>query len=117
MIAFNEPDRREEIIGIFRKMLTDMVTRLPRVDRCDGQTAGMLMSVLLDINAYELLPEIKAVFDTDCVDLSAVGDYEVVKSELTPDCRPKGDHYTKQSDIYATNRWLKSFAPAGESEK
>lgn len=117
MIAFNEPDRREEIIGIFRKILTDMVARLPRVDRCDGQTAGMLMSVLLDMNAYELLPEIKAVFDTDCVDLSAVGDYEVVKSELTPDCRPKGDHYAKQSDIHSTNRWLKSFAPAGESEK
>ncbi|MDE6325423.1 MAG: DUF1186 family protein [Duncaniella sp.] len=117
MIAINEPERRGEIIGVFRRILTDMVTSLPKVDRCDGMLAGLMMSTLISINACELLPEIKAVFETDCVDLSAAGDYDAIKSELTPDCRISAECRHDLRDIHAVNKWLKTFVSAIDIER
>ena len=45
----------------------------------------MLVSTLIEINATELIPEIKAVYDTGLVDIMACGDcadviYEIKKN-------------------------------------
>ncbi|MCM1077231.1 MAG: DUF1186 family protein [Bacteroides sp.] len=83
MIAIRNPERRGEIIEIFRRLLKSMVTRLPKQEGCDGQFAGFLMSNLMDIKATELVPEIKDVFATDCVDKTAAGDCEKVIGGMT----------------------------------
>ncbi|MDE6286799.1 MAG: DUF1186 family protein [Muribaculaceae bacterium] len=73
MIVINEPERRPEIIEVLRRLLRRMVSCLPRREACDGNFAGMLMCDLVDINATELIPEIRAVYDTDCVDKTIAG--------------------------------------------
>lgn len=50
----------------------------------------MLVSTLIEINATELIPEIKAVYDTGLVDIMACGDcadviYEIKKPQLNPE--------------------------------
>lgn len=36
----------------------------------------------MDLNAKELLPEVKTLFDADCVNPTIAGDYEEVAREL-----------------------------------
>lgn len=59
-----------------------MVTRLPKQEACDGCFAGFLISSLTDIDAKELIPEIEALFATDCVDKSIAGDCDTVIKEI-----------------------------------
>ncbi len=82
MIAYNEPSRREEILEVFRRLLNMMTENLPAVRCCDGMYAGLVVCALMDINAVELLPEIKAMFDTGYVDCGAAGNYAVVEREI-----------------------------------
>lgn len=82
MIASNHPERRPEIIAIFRRLLVSMTDRLPRQEACDATFAGFVMSVMEDISAKELIPEIKTVFATDCVDKMVAGDADSVISEI-----------------------------------
>ncbi|ROS92586.1 DUF1186 domain-containing protein, partial [Muribaculaceae bacterium Isolate-083 (Janvier)] len=74
MIIFNQPERRGEIIEVFRRLLNNMVSNLPVQRACDGTFAGFVMSNLMDIDAKELIPEIKATFATDCVNKTIAGD-------------------------------------------
>ena len=86
MIAYNEPSRREEILEVFRRLLNMMTENLPAMRCCDRTFAGLVVGALMDINAVELLPEIKAMFDTGYVDCGAAGNYAVVEREIgTPD--------------------------------
>lgn len=73
MIIVNHPERRGEIIEVLRRILKGMVEKLPRREACDGVFAGFLMSYLIDIKAKELVPEIKDVFATNCVDSTIAG--------------------------------------------
>lgn len=82
MIIFNHPERRAEIMEIFRRLLTAMVTRLPRQEACDGAFAGLMMCSLMDIKATELIPEIKAVFATNCVDTTIAGNCSAILRNL-----------------------------------
>ena len=82
MIVFNLQERRQEIIELFRRILKSMVTRLPKQEACDGNFAGFLISSLMDIDAKELIPEIEAVFATDCVDKSIAGDCKKVIEDI-----------------------------------
>lgn len=82
MIAVLHPERREEIIQVFKDYMKRMKERLPLKYACDGDLAGFLISTLSDLNATELLPEIKALFDTGCVELGIVGDYKDVEGNM-----------------------------------
>lgn len=74
MIIFNQPERRDELIAVFRRLLNNMVPNLPVQKACDGTFAVFVMCNLMDINAKELIPEIKATFATDCVNKTIAGD-------------------------------------------
>ncbi len=82
MIAYNEPSRRGEILEVFRRLLNMMTENLPARRCCDGTFAGLVVSALMDINAVELLSEIKTMFDTGYVDCGAAGNYAVVELEI-----------------------------------
>lgn len=82
MIVFNHPERRDEVLAAFRRLLNNMVPNLPVQRACDGSFAGFVMSSLMDINAKELIPEIKATFATDCVNKTIVGDCKKVIKDI-----------------------------------
>ncbi|MCI9607176.1 MAG: DUF1186 domain-containing protein [Muribaculaceae bacterium] len=84
-IGISRPERRGEVIEIFRRLLASMVERLPKRIACDGIYAGMMMSEFVKMRAKELIPEIEAVFATDCVDLSASGNCESVVKDILND--------------------------------
>lgn len=85
MIVYHHPERRSEIIDVLRKLLQSMVTRLPKLDACDGEFAGLALTAITDMNAVELIPEIKRVFDTGCIPDSICGDCEEILGELSDD--------------------------------
>lgn len=100
MIVVNHPERRDEIIDVFRRLLVSMVFRLPERVACDGGFAGFVMSTLMDINAKELIPEIKEVFGTDCVNRTIAGDCDkVVGCIESADCKMDEKMY-RIGDIY-----------------
>lgn len=87
--ALNHPERREEIIEIFRRLLVSMVDRLPSRNACDGSFAGMFMDNLIDMEAKELIPEIKALYATGCVNpMITGGEKDVVSDILSGDTHP-----------------------------
>lgn len=109
MIVFNHPERRDEIIAVFRRLLNSMVSNLPVQRACDGTFAGFVMSNLMDIDAKELIPEIEATFATDCVNKTIAGDCKKVIKDIE---RSRGAiHEDKYQipDIYEQYEALKKF--------
>ena len=82
MVPYFQPERRQEVIGWFRNLLVFYKENLPERRCCDGTLVGMLMNSLIDMNAVELLPEIKAIYDTGLVDTMPCGDYAEVAYEI-----------------------------------
>lgn len=82
MIAFCQPERRDEIIGIFRELLVSMKTRLPKLEACDALFAGSMLCCLCDLGAKELTEEIDALFDTGCVDTTICDSRESVLNDI-----------------------------------
>lgn len=115
MIVFLHPERREEIIEVLRKILQSWVGRLPKQEACDGSLAGSLMSNLMDLGAKELIAEIKAVFETDCVDKTVAGGLQDVLDEIQNGRRFKNREKYKFPDIYQQYDQLRSCAPSNDA--
>ena len=49
----------------------------------DGVLAGSLTSFIMDLQASELLPKLKAMYDTGCVDQMACGSFDKVEKGFT----------------------------------
>lgn len=109
MIVFNHPERRDEIIAVFRRLLNNMVSNLPIRRACDGTFAGFVMSTLMDMDATELIPEIEATFATGCVNKTITGDCkEVIKDIECSRGAIDKDKY-EIPDIYEQYEDLKKF--------
>lgn len=99
-IALLQPQRRNEIIEEYRKILTSMVDRLPKKEACDNSFATLFIRYLIDLRAKELIPEIKAVFATGCV-YEIFGDCEKVIADVQKKVDPEIiDEYVLK-DIYS----------------
>lgn len=81
-IATEEPERREEIIELFRRYLNFMQENIPTQNGCSGYVAAAIISTLINLKATELLPEIKKLFDSDYVNLNVCGTYKDVKRDI-----------------------------------
>ena len=77
-IAIAQPKRRDEVISWFRSVLHFAIKMLPQTQWFDNVLAGMMLHDLIDIQAKELLPEIRAMFATGLVDLGSCGDFDEV---------------------------------------
>lgn len=109
MVVFKHPERRDEIIAVFRRLLNEMITNLPDQKSCDGTFAGFVMSNLMDIDAKELIPEIKAAFATNCVNKTIAGDCkEIIKNIKRGRGAIDKDKYDIP-DIYEQYEDLKKF--------
>ena len=82
MIAYNHPEKRNEIIEIFRRLLKSFITRLPVQNGCDSSFAGSVMSDLIGISAKELISEIKEAYATGYVDDMVCGDADMVVRDI-----------------------------------
>ena len=81
-IAYLHPERRNEVIEWFREILRFATEKLPDTQYFDSELAGMMLNELIYLKAEELLPEIKAMFDTGLVSLACCGDYEKVEKDI-----------------------------------
>jgi hypothetical protein len=67
------------------KARTACVTALTRQLECqdnDAELNGFLIAYLIDLDAVESAPVMKKVFEADKVDISIVGDWDIVQMEL-----------------------------------
>ena len=81
-VALHEPDRREEVIEWFRKVLQFYTGKLEEKNCCDGSLIGLLTIDLFKIQAVELLPELKVLYATGKVDTKCSGNFEQVEKKM-----------------------------------
>lgn len=106
LIVSNQPERRAEVIEWFREVLVFYREKISEVIYCDGNLASMMVNELIDMKAEELLPEIKALYDTGLVDEFGCGNYEKVETLIR-----FGTEHGRQSyplDIYERYREYKA---------
>lgn len=96
-IVWHQPERRAEVIEWFRNLLVFYQGKLENRYCCDGTLVGLLTITLMDLNASELLPELKVLYDTGLVDENCAGDYRTVSREIAT-CKQIGIIYNL--DIY-----------------
>lgn len=100
-IAMEQPERRDEIIGIYRQYLNFMQENMPTHKGCSGYVAASVVSDLIDLKAKELLPEIKKLHDSGYVNLNVCGSYEKVEREINSDKAPLAEFDFKDiKDFY-----------------
>ena len=74
-VAKQHPEYREQVVNIFRDYM-----KTPSME--DGSFNGLLVCELLDLDAVELIDDIRQLYNRGCVDISYAGDMEDVEFEL-----------------------------------
>lgn len=113
-ILHTQPERRDEIIEVLRRLILSIKERIGALDTYDGDFAGFVMSVLMDIKAVELIPEIKQLFATGNVNPTIAGELDDVLEGIYDD-DPKRCEYRESKhmpmSIEDQYKHLQSFAP------
>ncbi len=81
-ISFFYPTRRPEVIAWFERLLTAINKDFPSATYTDAMLNGFIVSDLINIDATELMSELKTMYDNDFVDLMACGDFAEVEKEM-----------------------------------
>lgn len=98
-IALVQPERRNEVIGWFREVIRFATKMLPKTQWIDCDLAGLMLHDLLDIQARELLPELREMFATGLVDLGSCGDFADV-ARMIANPRYIGNPSAYETDTY-----------------
>ena len=86
-IVEHDPERREEVINWFKKVLEFYTDNLEKNHCCDGSLVGLLTNDLMKLKAEELLPELKVLYATGKVNEQCCGDFENVEAKMK-DAKP-----------------------------
>ena len=81
-IALQQPERRQEVLEWFRQFLEFALEHVKECKACDAELTGLLMCELVDLQAIEVLPEVKALFDEKLVDEGICGSYKSVVDDM-----------------------------------
>jgi len=81
-IALHQPERRAEIIKIYRDVLNGFARTEPGDGLLDSLAVGFMLGDLLDIIARELEPEMKKLYELGYVDVGVCGPWEDVELSL-----------------------------------
>lgn len=81
-IATQQPERRTEVIEWFREYLQFAIKELPEAKSLDSTVAGLMICDLVEIQAKELLEDIRDLFNTGLVDIGYCGKYESVEQDI-----------------------------------
>ena len=107
LIAFKQPELRQTCIEWFDDIITFAIEKLPEVQYIDGVLAGSLTSFIMDLQASELLPKLKVMYDTGCVDQMTCGSFDKVEKGFTE--KENVQHFDLfKIDIYELFATLKS---------
>ena len=74
-IAKQQPESRDRVLQCFRDYMT-------RPDETAADLNGMLIANLMDLDARELIDDIRRLFEKGCVDITCAGDLEDVEMGL-----------------------------------
>ena len=74
-IAQRHPDQRGDVLRCYKNYLQQPDTSTTALN-------GLLVSYLLDLDAKELIDDIRTLFNRQCVDISCAGDLEEVEIKL-----------------------------------
>lgn len=86
-IGLRHPERRDEVLAWYREVIYFAIKKLPETQWFDCTLAAFLICELVDLQAKELLPDIKKLFDTGLVSLGVCGDYHSVSRDIVdPRC-------------------------------
>lgn len=91
-VVVNEPNRRAEAIEWFREIFRFLKEHISDTSIYDAGLVGCLVSSAMDIQAVELLPEIKTLYSTGLVDEMCCGDYNTVEDEISFDTPDLSDY-------------------------
>ena len=92
-VVHHQPQRKDEIIEWYRQVIKYYLSCKPEDNIIDSDVIGLLICDILDINARELLPEIKQLFDKEIVSIGICGIYTDVKMAFGEYIR---DHHQKE---------------------
>jgi hypothetical protein len=81
-IALHDPARREEVLNCYRFILETFIERTNNGEEPPYQFMSSCIVDLTYLNAKELLPVIRELYEKDMVDEFAVGDYEGVAVDI-----------------------------------
>lgn len=95
-VNFHNPDRREEVIDWYHRLILFTIDALPQSVCCDATVAGFLVNYIVDMGARELLPSLKDLFATNMVDIGSCGSWESVKRDLS---NPAIQSYRESSEL------------------
>lgn len=109
LIAIHEPERRPEVIDWFHRLLQFYLPNLASCYCCSGVLISMITAELLDIRAIELLPDLKALYDTDLVDTLSCGNYTRIEQCMTESSRPRPRLNENLYDIFGRYHRLNRF--------
>ncbi len=98
-IAMAQPERRGEVVEWFREVLKFATKMLPKTQWIDSTLAGLMLNDLIDIQAKELLPEIREMFATGLVDEGSCGDLADV-TRMIANPRHAGKLQDVETDTY-----------------
>lgn len=99
IIGIKQPERREEVIEWYREAVRFATEVLPQTQYIDPTLSGLIADELIILQAKELLPEIKQMYDTQLVDLEICGDFKKV-SRLMRNSKYKDSIDIYEYDIY-----------------
>ncbi len=104
-ISFFESGRRPEVIAWFEDLLAAINRDFPSATYTDAILNGLIVSDLIDIDAIEIMPEIKAMYDNGFVDLMACGNFaEVEKAMIRKEHSPSPEIKTDIKERYGLLR-------------
>lgn len=81
-VSMVQPERHSEVVEWFRKMLCFATENVALTKSFDCRLAGFLICDVVELQATNLEPEVKALFDTNLVDLGICGNYDEVIKDL-----------------------------------
>lgn len=76
------PDSLTRIKPMLRNLLECYAKDLPDCRICDGNVAGFAVGLVVDCGFEDLIPQVKAIYDTGFVDCSIEGPYEDVVENI-----------------------------------
>ena len=108
MMMKQAPERRHEFIEWWREVLQFATEKIADTQWMDSTLCGLFICDLIEVEAEELLPEIKALFDTGLVDEGCCGRYSSVERDIQSISYPRDKKHP--TDIYER---YKAFAKWG----
>jgi len=85
-VAWHEPERRDEVLDWFKAVLQNQQSWESDSPGFSTTGNGFTIDSLINLQATELLPDIKALFEMNYVNPGVAGDYEEVISLMESPC-------------------------------